>query len=289
MITNACCFLNNMVNAFFLINPHKPRTVFLVVSLVMMMSACRPVRDVVTPAPDPDRLSVEHTIASMRAAETNFDNFYTRFSGTASFEGNQYSVGGHMRMKRDSAIFISIAPLMGIEIARVLLTPDSVKIVNRIDNTFFVGDYRFMQNFLNTYVDFFMLQALFVGNDFSHFSYETFTLSNDKNKLLLQSNDRKPPGRGMRNRSFQQNLWLNNQNFNIEENLLYEPLTRRSLRARYLSHAKVDEQTVPQELLLIFTQPGMRASLDIRYSRTSLAHERPISFSIPNNYSPMAF
>lgn len=278
-----------MANTNFPVRRYKSRFAVFAVLLMLMITACRPAKDIVTPAPDPDRLSVEHTIASLRAAETNFDNLYTRFSGTANLEGSQYSISGHMRMKKDSAIFISIAPLLGIEIARILLTPDTVKIVNRIDNTFFVGDYRFINSFLNTYVDFYMLQALFVGNDFSHFSYENFTLSNDKNKLLLQSNDRRPPGRGMRNISFQQNLWLNNQTFNIEENLLYEPLSRRSLRARYVNHANIDEQTMPQELLLIFTEPGMRASLNLRYSRTSLAQQRPISFSIPSNYSPMDF
>lgn len=282
-------FLNNMVNAFFLIAPHKQRTVILVVSLIMMMSACRPVRDVVTPAPDPDRLSVEHTITSMRAAETSFDNFHTRFSGTASLDGSHYSVSGHMRMKRDSAIFISIAPLLGIEVARVLLTPDSVKIVNRIDNTFFAGDYRFIHGLLNTYLDFYMLQALLVGNDFSHFPYENFMLANEEDKLLLKSHDRRPPGRGAGNMSFQQNLWLNNQDFSIEENLLYEPLTRRSLRARYINHAIVDDQSIPREFMLIFTEPGMRASLEIIYNRTSLDTQRPISFSIPSNYSPMDF
>ncbi len=278
-----------MVNPGFFVYPHKLRTVFVVVSLILLISACRPARDVVTPVPDTDRLSVEYIIASLRASETSFDNLYTRFSGTASLEGNHFSISGHMRMKKDSAIFISMAPLLGIEIARVLLTPDSVKIVNRIDNTYFIGDYRFIHGFLNTYLDFHMLQALLVGNDFSHFPYENFTLSNDKDKLLLQSNDRRPPGRGMRNMSFQQNLWLNNQDFSIEENLLYEPLTRRSLRARYISHAIVDDQTLPREFMLIFTEPGMRASLDIRYNRTSLDTQRPISFSIPGNYSPMDF
>ncbi len=277
-----------MVKFKLIIRSCRFRAVFIVVSLILMMiSACRPVKEVVTPVPDPDRLSVEHTIASLRAAETSFDNLYTRFSGTASLEGNQYSISGHMRMKRDSAIFISIAPLLGIEVARALLTPDSVKIVNRIDNTFFVGDYRFIHNFLNTYLDFHMLQALLTGNDFSHFPYENFTLSNDKNKILLQSNDRRPPGRGIQNMSFQQNLWLNGQSFSIEENLLYDPITRRSLRARYANHATVNDQMIPQELLLIFTEPGARASLDIRYSRTSLDQQRPISFSIPGNYSPM--
>ncbi len=280
---------NNMFNLRFIVYPHRFRTVFVVVSLMLVISACRPVRDVVTPVPDPDRLSVDHALASLRAAETSFDHFFTRFSGLANFQGSEYSIAGHIRIKKDSAIFVSIAPLLGIEIARVLLTPDSVKIVNRIDNTFFVGDYRYISSFLNTYADFHMLQALLVGNDFSHFPYENFTLSNDKNKILLQSNDRRPPGRGMQNLSFQQNLWLNNQSFNIEENLLYEPLTRRSLRARYISHAKVDDQTLPQEFMLVFTEPGMRASIDMRYSRTSLAGERPISFSIPSTYSPMAF
>lgn len=276
-----------MVNAELFMSRYKSRAVFVVVLLMLMISACRPVRDVVTPVPDPDRLSVGHTLASLKAAETTFDNFYTRFSGMANLQGNEYSIAGHVRMKKDSAIFISVAPLLGIEIARVLLTPDSVKIVNRIDNTFLVGDFDVINRLLNTYVDFYMLQALLVGNDFSHFPYENFKVAEDNGKLLLQSNDRRPPGRGMRNMSFQQNIWLNSHRYNIEENLLYDPLTRRSLRARYLNHTMVDDQIVPQEYLLVFTEPGARASLNIRYSRTSLASQRPVSFSIPNNYSPM--
>ncbi len=43
-------------------------------------------------------------------------------------------------MEKDKAIFLSVAPFLGIEVARVLITPDTVKFINRLQSRFFVGD-----------------------------------------------------------------------------------------------------------------------------------------------------
>ena len=40
-------------------------------------------------------------------------------------------------MLRDSAIWLSISPLLGIEAVRVLLTKDSVKALDRLNNIYY--------------------------------------------------------------------------------------------------------------------------------------------------------
>ncbi len=261
----------------------------LLFAVMMLLSACGPLRDVVTPVPDPDRLSVEQTLASMRGGETAFDFFATRFSGTASLDGQMMNVSGAIRIKRDSAIYISIAPLLGIELARLLLTPDTVRMINRLDNTYYIGDMGGINNLLNTHLDFYMLQALLTGNDFGHFTTDDFRLTHDRDMLLLQSRNRRPLSAAHGNISFQQNLWVNNESFRIEENLLFEPLSNRSLRAKYQNPSVVDGQTVPGYVTLVFTEPNSRADLNIRYSRTTIDQPQSLSFSIPESYTRVSF
>ncbi len=255
--------------------------------IVFLVAACGPVKRV-TP-PEPDRHAVDQTLAVLRSQETSFDFFSARYSGTANFEGVDYSISGNIRIKNDSAVFISVSPFLGIEIARLLVTPDSVRMINRLDNSYFEGDIQILSNMLNTYVDFYMLQALLVGNDFRHFSNNDLKISNDRGRILLQGSNRKPPLKNEVNVSFQHNLWLNSENYRIEESLLYEPLTRRSLRAVYHSDSRIDGQWVPREISMVFTEPGARVSMNIRYSRTTIDQPQTISFSIPNNYTPLSF
>lgn len=45
-------------------------------------------------------------------------------------------VKGYMRFKQDSLIWMSITPLMGLELARALATPQSVLLMNRIERSY---------------------------------------------------------------------------------------------------------------------------------------------------------
>lgn len=70
----------------------------------------------------------------------------------------------NFRMKKDEAIWVSInAPLVG-EVARALITPDSVKAIERINKRSYLYSYRDIQKIINIQVDFLTLQDLIIGN-----------------------------------------------------------------------------------------------------------------------------
>src|SRR5690606_29317761 len=68
-----------------------------------------------------------------------------------------------VRISRDSIIWISVSPALGIEALRVMATPDSVFMMNKIDRTYYAGDYQYLKELLKADVDFQMFQGILTG------------------------------------------------------------------------------------------------------------------------------
>jgi hypothetical protein len=68
------------------------------------------------------------------------------------------------RMKKDSIIWMSITPGLGIEALRVMIRPDSIFILDRLNNNAYAYPFSYIQNELHADVDFYNLQNLIVGN-----------------------------------------------------------------------------------------------------------------------------
>ncbi len=101
--------------------------------------------------------------AAVKAVD--FDSPFLTAKGKvqATLKGNQQSATINVRMRRDSAIWLS-AGLLGIEGVRALLTPDSVRVINRLEKTYFAGGYDYLTKLLNVPVSFAQAQALLLGN-----------------------------------------------------------------------------------------------------------------------------
>ncbi len=66
---------------------------------------------------------------------------YTTFNGKVnvdykSDDGKKYNVNATIRMYKDSAIWISANAILGIEAMRVLVTKDSVKLLDKLNKTY---------------------------------------------------------------------------------------------------------------------------------------------------------
>ncbi|MAU75491.1 MAG: hypothetical protein CL831_01310 [Crocinitomicaceae bacterium] len=80
-------------------------------------------------------------------------------------EGKEDSFTMNVRMARDSAIWISLSPALGVELARVLLLPDSVRVISKVPSNKFVfeANYTELEKSLGIPFDFYTFQDLFSG------------------------------------------------------------------------------------------------------------------------------
>src|ERR1043165_2055158 len=93
-------------------------------------------RTVETPAPV--KLKGENVIQlfdSVIAHQFDFTSLTAKAAVEIATDKETTSFDVNIRMKKDSAIWLSITPLLGIEVARVLVTRDSIRILDRINKT----------------------------------------------------------------------------------------------------------------------------------------------------------
>lgn len=93
---------------------------------------------------------------------------FTTFSGKAKIEidhnNTSDQVNATIRMHKDSAIWILLTGPLGIEGARFLITPDTVKVIKKIDKSYSIKSISYLQELFKIPLDFYGLQDLIIGN-----------------------------------------------------------------------------------------------------------------------------
>ena len=79
-------------------------------------------------------------------------------------DGKSYEFNAFIHMKTDSLIWVSINAALGIEAFRLLITPDIVKILDKLKKVARLRSVSFLQEEIHLPVDFRTLQDLLVGN-----------------------------------------------------------------------------------------------------------------------------
>ena len=94
---------------------------------------------------------------------------YTTFNSKVNIDykggdGKNYDVNANVRMYKDSAIWISANAILGIEAMRVLITRDSLKLLNKLDKVYTARSVDYLQEVTSLPLDLPTLQELIIGN-----------------------------------------------------------------------------------------------------------------------------
>ncbi|HYC40082.1 MAG TPA: DUF4292 domain-containing protein [Chitinophagaceae bacterium] len=149
-------------------------------SLVLLASCCstRKIQTVVTRIDSvaaPDKTSersradsmafIATQLSALRAGKIKFNTFSARVDlDYRESDGRKYDLNAHIRMQRDSVIWVSITAVLGIEGLRALITRDSVKILDKQNKTYTARSVAYLQEITALPLDLSTLQDLLIGN-----------------------------------------------------------------------------------------------------------------------------
>ena len=71
-------------------------------------------------------------------------------------------VGGTLRIKRGEVIQLSVAPLLGIEVARAEISPTGILVIDRVNKRYVRASFSELESLVHADLDFHSLQALFL-------------------------------------------------------------------------------------------------------------------------------
>ena len=261
----------------------------LVISIVAVASACTGTRKAFR-APIKEQ-GEQYLTGKLKEHELHFHQFSAKFNVTYQIDRKKTTVSGNLRIDQDSIIWISITPALGIEAVRFVLTPDSIKYINRLNNTYFLRDFAYINQLLNKTLDYDMAQAFLLGNDFSLYESNTFKASIENQQYKLSTINRRKLRRFVRRSDDDisipiQSIWLDAESFKISKVLLKEAeRDSRKFVATYDEFEDIDGKLIPSDLDFKVETDKNKIRINIRYSKIQLDKEQTYPFRIPESYS----
>lgn len=137
----------------------------LAILCIILLSGCSNAKRIAEGKPLRPR-DPHHILKQSAKGELNWDWIGFKVSADIKANGTSDDFTLNVRIARDSAIWISLTPALGVEVARLLLEPDSVHLISKVPLNKFVyeGDYSQLQDALGVPFDYYSFQELFTGS-----------------------------------------------------------------------------------------------------------------------------
>ena len=230
----------------------------------------------------------DYIFEQLKKNELKFRTLSGKFSAQAEINGDNNSFSGNIFIIKDSIIWVSIQKL-GLEVARILLSTDSARFMNRINKTYFISDFNYVNQLFKTDFDFDIVQAILIGNDLSYYDNNKFRATIENMQYKLSTFNRAKLKKSLKKendntRILIQDIWLDPFTFKINKILIKEVKNEnRKFIADYSNFQTIDNQLFPEEMNFQIIEEK-KIKIKIEFSKISFNSTESMPFKIPNNY-----
>lgn len=180
-----------------------------------------------------------------------------------------------LRMKKDEVIWAK-ASILGITLAKIYITPDSVSYYETFGKTYFQGDFSLLSDWLGVDINFGQAQNLLLGESIFALNPGKYTSEIYQNTFKIQPKHQDP--------NFIHSLFINPQNFRIMSATLSQPAFDRVLNVRYGNYQVVNGKFFPSDVSIINAEEGEQTKIEVGYRKIDLDVEIGFPFEIPFGY-----
>lgn len=112
----------------------------------------------------PDHKSSQFLTKRLERNQFNFTWLSANVKVKTELQGKEQSLTSVIKVRHDSVIWVKMLGPLNVELAKVLITRDSIKFVSKYKKQFWVGNFNDLNQKLRADLDFEMLEDLIVGN-----------------------------------------------------------------------------------------------------------------------------
>ncbi|MEM0517682.1 MULTISPECIES: DUF4292 domain-containing protein [Aequorivita] len=219
--------------------------------------------------------SAKDVIAAHKAATPDFKTLAGRAQLVYETEEKSQSITVSLRMEKDKNIWIK-ASILGITVAKALITPTRVSYYETIGKTYFEGNFALLGEWLGTPINFQQTQNLLLGQSI-------FTLNPSEYKVAIAQNKYKIQPK-QQPQDFIHSLILNPENFKISSETLGQPSAERLLSIRYGDYQNIERQFFPSTILIDTSEKNSKTKIEINYRKIEINANVSFPFEIPQDY-----
>ncbi|MDX1603097.1 MAG: DUF4292 domain-containing protein [Salinimicrobium sediminis] len=241
---------------------------------LIFLTSCGGARKAKMGTTAPEDAAVAAVVASHYENEVDVNTMQGKLSLNYQTEERNQSVTVNFRMKKDETIWMS-GQLLGIPLAKVMITPNSVQFYEKITGTYFDGDFSLLSDLLGTPLDFQKVQNLLLGQAIYDLRDERYKLTESTRGYQLEA---------VNNEFLKRMFLLDAGNFKALAQQLGQPRENRSVTVTYPQYQKVEGQLFPGQIQILANDGAENTRIDMTFRGIEFNVPVSFPFSIPSGY-----
>jgi hypothetical protein len=281
---------------------------YLVILFVPFLFGCKSKEIVVTQEPLKERTQA---FLTRHIDKNKFEFDWLGMKLDAEFTSGEEQQGfkATVRMRKDSAVSVSVSPALGIEVLRMLVDRDSLKMVSEIpgDKYVFLGSVEQLSELAKIDLDVSTMQDLLIGNPIGlsreegrmksgieKLDVEYYTLisrmsrrvrraSEDQDTLVIREG-RRVPKRLEDNDWISSKFWIESNFYKVAKCELTDLRTKRMVQINYSEFDEEDVSHYPHKCNIQIEDVKGKTSLDLKIVRLNTQNHYDFTFDYDKDY-----
>jgi hypothetical protein len=252
------------------------RKIIIVFIGLLFLVSCKTKQSVLESAAN-ESLAASKIISGHYEDKKDFSTLNIRANAKYKDEKQSHSVTADIRIKKDEIIWINVK-LLGFPVAKALITPERVSYYEKINNTYFEGDFSLLSNWLGTELDFNKVQNLLIGSAIDDLTKAKYIAKIEKELYQLTE-------KNINNTSKVFNF--EGGNFLLKKETIFQEHENRKLEINYPSHKKQNGMFLPNEIN-IKAQQKETVFIGLEFKNIIFNENLSYPFSIPSCYDQIS-
>lgn len=205
--------------------------------------------------------------------KSNFSTLYIRATAKYKHEDNSQSVSAEVKLMKDEKILVSIR-VLGITMAKALITPNEVKYYEKINGTYFEGNYEVLSQWLGTDLDFNKIQNMLIGQPIDDLIKGNYSFTEIDRLYKLNADADKT----------EKSFFFEADHFLLKKQEITQPEKERSFEVNYPSFLEFASGIFPRSLTINAFQKKGKTTIIVDYNSITFDEELSFPYSVPDGY-----
>ncbi|SEF51436.1 DUF4292 domain-containing protein [Flavobacterium urumqiense] len=245
-----------------------------ILAVVVLMMSCKSKSVVAEASVKATRLTADKIIENHYNNKNNFSTLYIKSNARYVDDKQIQNVTAEIKIKKDEQILISIR-FLGITMAKALITPTSVNYYEKINGSYFEGDFRGLSKWLGTDLDFNKIQNMLLGDAMDDLNKGKYTESLTEQTYRLDD---------FSNNNTKKSFFFDADKFLIKRQEITQIAENRTIKVAYSDSKVYNEATLPSNVLINTLQTKGKTEINLDYNTVSFNEELSFPYSVPNGY-----
>ncbi|WP_298285107.1 DUF4292 domain-containing protein [uncultured Lutibacter sp.] len=250
----------------------------IVVLILLIITSCKTNKNIADKSTVRD-ISTKKIINNHYHQNFNKKTVNAKISARYKDRKTSASITIKLRIEKDKTIWMS-ATKLGIPLAKVKITPTRVSYYEKLQRTYFDGDFSLLSKWLGTELDYEKVQNILLGQavlDLKKGKYNSKIANN-----LYQLSPKKD------NDLFGILFFMNPDNFKLNKQEIRNTEKQQLLIVSYPHYKEIKGEQFPENIRIRATDNKSITTINIEYRSVEFNQKLTFPFSIPNGYKEIS-